>query len=121
MRRVEQNLEWRNEQLQASASTAQQYLKEIDDVRSKLSESQAIADESEASAQSAQLQCLMLVKEIEEKDSCLKENEAKVAKLAEQLNLLQKDLQARELSQNQLRDEVIRVEREIMQAISTAI
>ncbi|CAM8942609.1 unnamed protein product [Rhodiola kirilowii] len=120
MHRLQQNLEERNEQLQASASTAQQYLKEIDDVRSKLSESQAIADESEASTQSAQLQCLMLVKELEEKDSCLKENEAKVAKLAEQLNLLQKDLQARELSQNQLRDEVIRVEREIMQAISTA-
>uniref|UniRef100_A0A7N0TFE5 Uncharacterized protein n=1 Tax=Kalanchoe fedtschenkoi TaxID=63787 RepID=A0A7N0TFE5_KALFE len=97
-----------------------QYLKEIDDVRSKLSETQATADASVASAQSAQLQCLTLIKELDEKNSDLKENEARVARLAEQFDLLQKDLQAREISQYQLRDEVIRVEQEIMQAVSKA-
>uniref|UniRef100_A0A7N0TEL2 Uncharacterized protein n=2 Tax=Kalanchoe fedtschenkoi TaxID=63787 RepID=A0A7N0TEL2_KALFE len=120
MHRLQKNLEERNEQLQASASTAQQYLKEIDDVRSKLSETQATADASVASAQSAQLQCLTLIKELDEKNSDLKENEARVARLAEQFDLLQKDLQAREISQYQLRDEVIRVEQEIMQAVSKA-
>uniref|UniRef100_A0A7N0U735 Uncharacterized protein n=1 Tax=Kalanchoe fedtschenkoi TaxID=63787 RepID=A0A7N0U735_KALFE len=120
MHKLQKNLDERNEQLQAYASTARQCLKEIDDVRSKLSETQAIADASVASAQSAQLQCLTLIKELDEKNSQLKENEARVAWIADQLDLLQRDLQARELSQNELRDEVLRVEQEIKEAVSTA-
>lgn len=85
----------------------------------KLSETQAVADEGVASAQSEWLQCLALIKELDEKNSSLRVNEARVASLAEQLHLLQKDLQTRELIQNQLRDEV-RIVREIIQAVSRA-
>lgn len=98
----------------------QQYIKELDDLRSQLSATQATADASAASAQSAQLQCLALLKELDEKNSSLKEHETRVNKLGEQLDLLQKDLQAREFSQKQLKDEVSRVEHDIMQALAKA-
>lgn len=95
-----------------------QYLKELDNVRSQLSATQATADASAASAQSAQLQCLALVKELDEKNSSLKEHEDRVNRLGEQLDNLQKDLQSREVSQKQLKDEVLRIEQEIMQAVA---
>lgn len=95
-----------------------QYLKELDDLRSQLSATQATADASAASAQSAHLQCLVLLKELDEKNSSLKEHETRVIKLGEQLDLLQKDLQAREFSQKQLKDEVLRVEHDIMEALA---
>ncbi|XP_039117928.1 nuclear envelope-associated protein 2-like isoform X2 [Dioscorea cayenensis subsp. rotundata] len=94
------------------------YLKELDDLRSRLSITQTAAKASAASAESAQFQCLSLLKELDEKNSSLKEHEVRVNKLAEQLNHLQKDLETRELSQKQLKDEVMRMEEEIMHAIS---
>ncbi|XP_042476480.1 nuclear envelope-associated protein 2-like isoform X1 [Macadamia integrifolia] len=132
--RLEKSLEERDGQLQASASTAEQistypskttscrleYLKELDALRLQLSDTQATADASAASAQSAQLQCLALAKELDEKNSSLKEHEDRVNRLGEQLDHLQKDLQAREGSQKQLKDEVLRIEQEIMQAIAKA-
>ncbi|KAF5946788.1 hypothetical protein HYC85_017016 [Camellia sinensis] len=120
MYRLQKNLEERNGQLQASASTAGNHLKELDDLRSQLSATRATADASAASAQSAQLQCLAMLKELDEKNSSLKEHEVRVNRLGEQLDLLQKDLQARELSQNQLKDEVLRIEHDIMQNIAQA-
>ena len=92
----------------------------MDGLRSQLSATQAIADSSAASAQSAQLQCLALVKELEEKSSSLKQHEDRVIRLGEQLDNLQRDLQARESSQKQLKDDVLRVEQDIMQAVAKA-
>ncbi|KAM0947554.1 hypothetical protein DsansV1_C07g0068681 [Dioscorea sansibarensis] len=111
-------LEEKNDCLQKSAASSEQYLKELDDLRSQLSITQATAEASAASAESAQSQCLSLLKELERKNNSLKEHEIRVTKLGEQLDLLQKDLQTRELSQRQLKDEVIRIEEEIMLAIA---
>ncbi|KAI8555365.1 hypothetical protein RHMOL_Rhmol05G0169400 [Rhododendron molle] len=138
--RLHKSLEERNGQLQASASTAEKslkspvacayelmdlrpifvHLKELDDMRSQLSATKATADASAASAQSAQLQCLALLKELDEKNTSLKEHEVRVNRLGEQLGLLQKDLQVREFSQKQLKDDVLRIEHDIMQAIAKA-
>ncbi|XP_039136389.1 nuclear envelope-associated protein 2-like isoform X2 [Dioscorea cayenensis subsp. rotundata] len=111
-------LEEKNDCLQKSAATSEQYIKELDDLRSQLSITQATAEASAASAESAQSQCLSLLKELESKNNSLKEHEIRVNKLGEQLDLLQKDLQTRELSQRQLKDEIIRIEEEIMVAIA---
>lgn len=94
-----------------------QYLKDIDDLNSKLSATQATADCNAALAQSAQHQCLLLLKEIGEKNNALKEYEAQVNKLGKQSDLLQEDLRAREFSQKQLKDEVVRMEHNIMQSL----
>ncbi|KAL2993841.1 hypothetical protein AAZX31_10G134800 [Glycine max] len=118
--RLQKNLEERNEQLQASASSAEKYLKELDDLRTQLVTTRATADASAASAQSAQLQCLELVKELNEKNGSLREHEDRVLRLGEQLDNLQKDLQARESSQKQLKDEVLRIEHDIMEALAKA-
>ncbi|XVE63174.1 hypothetical protein DITRI_Ditri06bG0179000 [Diplodiscus trichospermus] len=118
--RLQKRLQEKNGQLQASASAAEKYLRELDDLRSELSVTQAAADASAASAQSAQLQCLALLKELDEKNSSLKEREDRVTRLGEQLDTLQKDLQARESSQKQLKDEVLRIEHDIMQAVAKA-
>ncbi|KAK1317508.1 hypothetical protein QJS10_CPA05g00102 [Acorus calamus] len=96
------------------------YIKDLDDLRSQLSVSHATAEASAASAESAQQQCLALLKELDEKNMSIKEHEVRVNKLAEQLNHLQKDLQAREVSQTQLKDEVLRMERDIVQSIAKA-
>lgn len=118
--KLQTRLEERNGQLQASASAAEKYLRELDDLRSQLSVTQATADASAASAQSAQLQCVTLLKELDEKNSSLKEHEDRVTRLGEQLDNLQKDLQARECSQKLLKDEVLRIEHDIMQAVARA-
>ncbi|KAL7003198.1 Nuclear envelope-associated protein 2 [Sarracenia purpurea var. burkii] len=118
--RLQKSLEERNHQLQASASTAEQHLKQLDDLRSQLLATEATADASAASAQSAQIQCFALVKELDEKNNSLKEHAAHVNRLGEQLDLLQKELQAREFSQKQLKDEVVRIEHDIMKAIAKA-
>ncbi|XP_010270972.1 PREDICTED: synaptonemal complex protein 1-like [Nelumbo nucifera] len=117
---LQKSLEERDVQLLASASTEQQYLKELDELRLQISITQETADASAASAQSAQLQCLALLKELDVKNSSLKEHEERVNRLGQQLDNLQKDLQAREASQMQLKDEILRIEEEIMQAISKA-
>ncbi|EOY11757.1 Encodes alpha-helical IF-like protein isoform 3 [Theobroma cacao] len=108
------------EQSFAEETLTRQYLSELDDLRSQLSVTQATADASAASAQSAQLQCLALIKELDEKNSSLREHEDRVTRLGEQLDNLQKDLQARESSQKQLKDEVLRIEHDIMQAVAKA-
>ncbi|GFY89115.1 hypothetical protein Acr_06g0010550 [Actinidia rufa] len=96
------------------------FLKELVDLRSQLSATRATADASVPSAQSTQFQCLALLGEIDEKNSSLKEHEVRVNRLGEQLDLLQKDLQARESSQKQLKDDVLRMEHDILQAIAKA-
>lgn len=95
-----------------------QYLHELDGLRLQLAATQATADASAASAQSAQNQCLVLLKELDEKNTSIKEYEDRVKRLGEQLDNLQKDLQARESSQKQLKDEVMRVEHDILEALA---
>ncbi|KAK7392121.1 hypothetical protein VNO78_20548 [Psophocarpus tetragonolobus] len=118
--RLQKNLEEKNEQLLASASSAEKYLKELDGLRTQLVATRATADASAASAQSAQLQCLELIKELDEKNGSLREHEDRVLRLGEQLDNLQKDLKARESSQKQLKDEVLRIEHDIMEALAKA-
>ncbi|CAA2978205.1 Hypothetical predicted protein [Olea europaea subsp. europaea] len=118
--RLQKSLDDRNQQLRASKSAAQMYVRDLDDLKSQLSATKATADASALSAQSAQLQCSALLKELEVKNCSLKEHENRVNKMGEQLDLLQKDLQKREISQMQLKDEVSRIEHEIMQALAKA-
>ncbi|GFP87966.1 hypothetical protein PHJA_000940300 [Phtheirospermum japonicum] len=118
--RLQRNLEEKSVQLQASTSAAEIFVKELDNLRMQLTATKATADASAQSAQSAQLQCSTLVKELEEKNCSLKEHEIRVTKLGEQLDLLQKDLRSREFSQTQLKDEVLRIEHEIMKALAEA-
>ncbi|KAF5739956.1 myosin-11-like isoform X2 [Tripterygium wilfordii] len=120
IRRLEKSLEQRNGQLQVSACTAEKCLKELDSLRSQLAVTQTTADASAVSAQSAQVQCLALSKELDEKNNSIKEHEDRVIRLGEQLDLLQKNLQERESSQRQLKDEVLRIEQDIVQALSKA-
>ncbi|CAI9783848.1 unnamed protein product [Fraxinus pennsylvanica] len=89
-------------------------------MRSELSTTKATADESAQSAQSAELQCLALLKELEEKNFSLKEHEVRVNKLGEKIDVLQKNLQSRDHSQMQLKDEVMRIEQEINQTLAKA-
>jgi chromosome segregation ATPase len=85
-----------------------------------MSVTQATAEASAASAKSAESQCSSLLRELNEKDCSLKEHELRVNKLAEQLAFLQKDLEAREFSQRQLKDDVLSIESYIMDAVSKA-
>ncbi|CAI9303186.1 unnamed protein product [Lactuca saligna] len=118
--RLQKSLDDRNLQLQASSSDAEKYQRDLDHLTSQLSSTKATADASAISAQSAQLQCMALLKELDQKNKSLKEHEARVNQLAHQLDLLQKDLESRESSQKQLKDEVMRVEHDIMQALAKA-
>ncbi|KAK7269963.1 hypothetical protein RIF29_22787 [Crotalaria pallida] len=81
----------------------QLYVKELDDLRTQLSVTRARADASAASAQSAQLQCFELLKQ-----------------LVEQLENLRKDRLARESSQMQFKDGVLRIEHDIMEVLANA-
>ncbi|KAI4342895.1 hypothetical protein MLD38_027460 [Melastoma candidum] len=118
--KLHRKLEEKNEQIHTSTGFAQEYIKELDAVRSQLAITQATADASVASAQSAQLQCLALLKELDEKNLSIMEHETRVNRLAEQLDNLQRDLQARESSQKQLQDEVFRIKHDIRDAVTKA-
>lgn len=63
---------------------------------------------------------MSLLKELNEKDNSLKDHRLRVNNLGEQLDLLQKDVQAREVSQMQLKDKVIRIETDIMDEVAKA-
>lgn len=120
LRRLQKNLEERDSQLQTSASVAEQYLKELVDVRSRLTETQALAEASAASAQSAESQCFSLLKELDNKNKLLEEQESRVITLCRQLEELQHDLSSREDSQRQLKEEIMRIEQEISLAVTKA-
>ncbi|XP_074560701.1 nuclear envelope-associated protein 2-like, partial [Curcuma longa] len=96
------------------------YTKELDVLKSQLAITQATAEGSAASAQSAQSQCSDLLRELDEKNSMLEVHENRVNKLGKQIDFLQKDLKSRESSQRQLREEVLRIEKEIMDAVEMA-
>lgn len=110
----------RNYQLQESSLVSEQYLKELDDLRSKLFVTRVMAEESAASAQTAQSQCSSLLRELDEKNSCIKEKKIRVNTLEEHLDEMQKILQERELSQNHLKEHVLKIEKEIHCAVEKA-
>ncbi|CAH8367649.1 unnamed protein product, partial [Eruca vesicaria subsp. sativa] len=96
----------------------EQFLEEVEDLRSQLALTKETAETSAASAQSAQLQCTGLAEQLDDKTRLLREHEDRVTQLGHQLDSLQSDLRTRECSQKQLRDEVIRIEREITEAVA---
>ncbi|XP_042401611.1 nuclear envelope-associated protein 2-like isoform X1 [Zingiber officinale] len=118
--RLQMCLQEKDEKLNATLSTTQQYTKELDVLKSQLSITQATADASVVSAKSAQTQCLDLLRDLDEKNSLLEAHEDRVNKLGKQIDLLQKDLKSRELSQRQLREEVLRIEKGIMDVVEIA-
>lgn len=120
LRQLQKNLEERDSQLQTSASVAEQYLRELVDVRSRLTETQALAEASAASAQSAESQCFSLLQELDKKNKLLEEQESRVTTLGRQLEELQHDLISREVSQRQLKEEIMRIEQEITFAVAKA-
>ncbi|KAL9272876.1 Nuclear envelope-associated protein 2-like protein [Drosera capensis] len=118
--RLHRDLEERNEAIKALASAAEEYFKELDELKNQLTTTQATANATAASARSAHLQYLALLKELDEKNHYLKQHEDRVHRLAEQLNNLQDELQARESLQNQLRDEVTRVKNDMTEVVEKA-
>ncbi|KAL0794684.1 hypothetical protein Bca101_066061 [Brassica carinata] len=106
------------EQIRASDVATEKYVKELGDIKSQLAATQATAEASALSAESAQSQCRLLSKHLQERTGSLKEQEDQVTRLGEQLENLQKELEARESSQKQLRDEVLKVERDVMHVAS---
>ncbi|PKA47591.1 hypothetical protein AXF42_Ash014787 [Apostasia shenzhenica] len=103
----------RNGQLRACTLLSEQYFEALNDLRSQLSVTHATAEASASSAEAAQTQCSSLVKELDEKNRCIRENELQIISLSEQLDQLQKNLQERKLSQDQLKEHVWKVEKEI--------
>ncbi|KAJ3676014.1 hypothetical protein LUZ60_003426 [Juncus effusus] len=110
----------KDEQLKLSSSNSEQYLKELDDLRCQLSVTRSTAESSAESAQSAQNQCLVLLKELNDKTCLLSQHEDRVTKLSDKSESLQKLLEAREVSQRQLKDEVLRIENDISSTVSKA-
>ncbi|KAF1869873.1 hypothetical protein Lal_00017450 [Lupinus albus] len=128
---LQRKLEETNEQIQDSHFSAMkdsvinmafrsEYLKELDHIRTQLSATRASADASAASAQSSQLQYFELLEELNEKNKLLIEHEDYVLRLVEQLENLRKDLLARESSQMELKDGVLRIEHDIMEVLAKA-
>ncbi|KAJ0237688.1 Nuclear envelope-associated protein 3 [Hirschfeldia incana] len=107
------------EQIRASDVATEKYVKELGDIKSQLEATHATAEASALSAESAQAQCKLLSKHLHERSDSLKEQEDQVTRLGEQLENLQKELKARESSQKQLRDEVLKVEGDIMRVVAS--
>eukprot|EP01018_Ginkgo_biloba_P019008 Gb_27498 [translate_table: standard] len=99
---------------------ADKYLRELEDVRSKLATVQDLVGASETSTGLAQSRCSELLKELDKKNSLIQEHENQVTRLGQQLAELHKDLQSRETSQRHLREEVLKLEQEIKLAVSKA-
>ena len=90
------------------------------DVRSRLTKTKALAEASAASAQSAESQCCSLLQELDKKNKLLEEQESRVTTLGQQLEELQHDLISREVSQRQMKEEIMRIEQEISFAVAKA-
>lgn len=89
-------------------------------MRSRLTETQALAEASAESAQSAESQCCSLLQELDKKNKLLEEQESRVTTLGQQLEELQHDLISREVSQRQMKEEIMRIEQEISFAVAKA-
>ncbi|KAI4310914.1 hypothetical protein MLD38_035859 [Melastoma candidum] len=115
---LQRRLDAKNGQLQASASATEKYHEEVDGLRSMIATVQTTAEASAASAQSAKLQCFALLKELEDKQIAFKEQEERANRLSNCLEELEKGLQARDSSQQQLKDEFARVKNSTMEALA---
>ncbi|KAH9325659.1 hypothetical protein KI387_005837, partial [Taxus chinensis] len=120
LHQLHKSLEGRNCQVQSSSSIAEQYISELEDVRSRLTETQASAEASAVSAHSAEQQCSNLLNELDKKNKLLIDYESRVTRLGQQLDELQQDLYSREESQRHLREQVTMMEQEINFAIAKA-
>ncbi|EOA30983.1 hypothetical protein CARUB_v10014130mg [Capsella rubella] len=120
MCKLQKRLEERNCQLEASAAAADKFIKELEEFRSKLDATKQTAEASADSAQSTQIQCTMLKKQLDDKTRSLREHKDRVTQLGHQLDDLQRDLSLRECSEKQLREEVMRIEREVRETIAKA-
>ncbi|KAL1211774.1 Nuclear envelope-associated protein 1 [Cardamine amara subsp. amara] len=120
MCKLQNRLEERNRQLEASASAADKFIKDLEELRLQLDSTKQTAETSADSAQSTQIQCSTLKKKLDDKTRSLKEHEDRMTQLAHQLDDLQRDMSLRECSEKQLREEVKRIEREITEAIAKA-
>ena len=89
-------------------------------MRSRLTETQALAEASATSAQSTESQCCSLLQELDKKNKLLEEQESRVTTLGQQLEELQHDLISREVSQRQMKEEIMRIEQEISFAVAKA-
>ncbi|XP_010464136.1 PREDICTED: myosin heavy chain, cardiac muscle isoform-like [Camelina sativa] len=120
MSKLQKRLEERNCQLEASASAADKFIKELEEFRSKLDATKQTAEASADCAQSTHIQCSMLKKQLDDKTRSLREHEDRMTQLSHQLDDLQRDLSLRECSEKQLREEVMRIEREVRETIAKA-
>ncbi|XP_052139554.1 nuclear envelope-associated protein 2-like isoform X2 [Oryza glaberrima] len=100
VKKLHKCLQDKDEQLRTSICSTEQYLSsyKLDILRSQISVAQATAEASAESAMLARLQCLSLSGG-HEKINSLGECELRVKKVEEQLDLVQKFLEAKELSQ----------------------
>lgn len=115
---MHKSLEEKNAHAISTAAVAEQYLRELVDVRARLESFQETADPKVASAVTAQLQCKTLMEELEMKNEALIEHDAYAKKLSQQLLDLQQELQLREGSQMHLKEEVERMETEMKSAVA---
>lgn len=97
-----------------------QFIKDLEELRSQLDATKQTAETSADSAQSTQIQCSVLKKQLDDKTRSLREHEDRITHLAHQLDNLQRVMSLRECSEKQLREEVKRIEREITEAIAKA-
>ncbi|PKA55145.1 hypothetical protein AXF42_Ash003782 [Apostasia shenzhenica] len=118
--RLHECLNERNDQFRACTLVSEQCSKDLDILRSQLSLTHATAEVTASSAQSALAQCLSLVGEVDEKSRCIRENEVQIISLCERLDQLQRDLEEREMSQNQLKEHVLKIDKEIQCALAEA-
>ncbi|KAH7443949.1 hypothetical protein KP509_02G057600 [Ceratopteris richardii] len=109
---LKNNLDEKNAHASSTATVAEQYLRELVDVRIKLGSAQEVAETNAMAAAKAETQCMMLMKEIEAKNEILQEHDAHVAELTDQLTYLQQEINTRELHQKELKEEVLKLERE---------
>ncbi|KAF8068567.1 hypothetical protein N665_1142s0018 [Sinapis alba] len=120
MCKLHKRLEARNCQLQASASAAEKFIKDLEELRSQLDATNQTVESSADSAQSAHVQCSMLKQQLDDKTRSLREHEHRVTQLGHQLDNLQRDLSLRECSEKQLKEELTRIEREVTESITKA-
>lgn len=118
MHELAKELNEKVEQIRASDVATEKFVKELADIKSQLAATHATAEASALSAESAHSHCRVLSKQLHERTGSLKEHEDQVTRLGEQLENLRKELRVRESSQKQLRDELLKVEGDIMRAVS---
>lgn len=115
---LQKSLEERSNLAISTASVAEQYLRELMELRAKLGSAQEAAEARAASATTVHLQCKALLKEIEKKSEEVQEHEEHAIQLDQQLIKMQLELRLRESCQKQLQEEVERLRAEVKLAVA---